>query len=227
MKIGILQTGYVPPELAPVTGEYPAMFERLLAPYGFSFETYAVVDGVFPPGPEAADGWLVTGSRHGAYEDHPWIAPLEELIRAIVAADKPLIGVCFGHQIIAQALGGTVEKFDGGWSVGPQTYDFGGTPKTVQAWHQDQVTKLPEGAEVVAGNEFCRYAALVYPGKAYTVQPHPEFDDTFIKGLLDTRGPGVVPDALLAQANGRMGTALDRTDIGAQFAKFFRERSLT
>ncbi len=226
MKIGILQTGLVPTELAETTGEYPAMFEQFLEPHGFDFETWSVVQNVFPDGPQDADGWLVTGSRHGAYEDHEWIAPLEDLIRAIVAADKPLIGVCFGHQIIAQALGGKVEKFGGGWAIGPQTYAFPDGAKTIQAWHQDQVTALPEGAQVVASNEFCKNAAVLYPGKAYTVQPHPEFDDTFIHGLLETRGPGVVPDPLLKEASAKMGGPLDRADLGLQFARFFRERSI-
>ena len=125
MKIGILQTGLAPAELAAQSGEYPEMFADLLKGHGFDFASWAVVNGDFPSGPEAADGWLITGSRHGAYDDLPWIAPLEELIRGIVAQERPLVGICFGHQIMAQALGGKVEKFKGGWSVGPTQYTFG------------------------------------------------------------------------------------------------------
>jgi GMP synthase-like glutamine amidotransferase len=224
MKIGILQTGPLPPELSEKHGTYPEMFERLLAPYGFAFETWAVMEGVFPPGPEAADGWLITGSRHGAYDDLPWIPKLEDLIRAIFGADRPLVGVCFGHQIIAQALGGKVEKYKGGWSVGPQTYEFPDRARTVHAWHQDQVVERPPGAEVLAASDFCKYAALHYPGKAYTVQPHPEFDDGFAHALATIRGPGVVPAPLLAQAEARLGTPLDSSDLAAQFARFFQER---
>ncbi|WGW03396.1 type 1 glutamine amidotransferase [Tropicibacter oceani] len=227
MKIGILQTGLTPDTLLDKHGTYPDMFERLLADQGFDFDRWSVVDGEFPEGPEAADGWLITGSRHGAYEDLPWIPRLEELIRQIVAADRPLIGVCFGHQIMAQALGGKVEKYKGGWAVGPQVYDFPEGPRTIQAWHQDQVTQLPEGAEVVASNDFCPYAALVYPGKAYSLQPHPEYGDDFIQGLIETRGRGVVPDDQLDAAMARMGTPLNSADIARQFARFFRERSLS
>ena len=226
MKIGILQTGLAPEELVDDFGEYPGFFERLLDGNGFTFESWSVVQDVFPDGPDDADGWLITGSKHGAYEDHPWISKLERLIRDIVAANRPLVGVCFGHQIIAQALGGKVEKFAGGWAVGQQSYDFGDETLTVNAWHQDQVVTVPPEAEVVATNDFCKNAALLYPGKAYTVQPHPEYGDDFIQGLIDTRGKGVVPDAMMQDAQARMGQPLSNARMAAQFATFFREGRL-
>jgi len=125
MKIGILQTGHAPDELRPVLGDYADLFTALLAGQGFDFAVWNVVDGELPDDPRAADGWLITGSKHGAYEDHPWIPPLEALIRDAYAAGVPLVGICFGHQIIAQALGGRVIKFPGGWMVGRQVYDWG------------------------------------------------------------------------------------------------------
>ncbi|NIZ15759.1 type 1 glutamine amidotransferase, partial [Phaeobacter sp. HF9A] len=162
MKIGILQTGRAPDELKPATGDYDDMFRHLLAGQGFDFDTYPVLEGVFPDGPEAADGWLITGSKFGAYEDHDWIPPLEDLIRQIHARKMPLVGVCFGHQIIAQALGGKVEKFDGGWSVGHTDYTLDGTPLRLNAWHQDQVVELPAEARVIGQNDFCANAFLAY-----------------------------------------------------------------
>ncbi|MBY6161961.1 type 1 glutamine amidotransferase [Mameliella alba] len=227
MKIGILQTGIVVPELAEEHGQYPDMFIKVLKHAGFEFQVWAVVNGEFPPGPEAADGWLVTGSRHGVYEDHDWIAPLEAFIRQIVAADRPLVGICFGHQVIAQALGGKVVKFDGGWSIGPQVYDFAGRgPKTIMAWHQDQVITPPEGAETLASNDFCAHAALLYPGQAYTVQPHPEFDGGFIGGLIESRGPGVVPDPLLQAARAANDTPLDSPELIEDLIHFLKHKRL-
>jgi GMP synthase (glutamine-hydrolysing) len=225
MKIGILQTGKVPADLDAENGEYPEMFMRLLDDQGFTFQSWAVLDNEIPQACDA-DGWLITGSRHGVYEDHAWIPPLEQLIRDIVADNRPLVGICFGHQIIATALGGRVEKYDGGWAIGPQVYDFADGPKTIQAWHQDQVMTPPKGAQTVASNDFCKHAALLYPGQAYTVQAHPEFNDTYTQGLIETRAPGVVPDDLQQQALARMGTPLSTQDLATQFARFFRERSI-
>ena len=135
MQIGILVTGHAPDALVGRTGEYDQFFARLLNGKGLTFRPYFVVDMDFPKDVHDCDGWLITGSRHGAYEDHPFIAPLEDFIRAAYAAKVPMVGICFGHQIIAQALGGTVEKFEKGWSVGPTPYDFKGETITLNAWH--------------------------------------------------------------------------------------------
>lgn len=222
MKIGILQAGHFPDELQPQTGDYDAMYARLLSGHGLRFETWAVVDGLFPPGPDAADGWLISGSRHGAYEDLPWIAKLEQLIRDIRDSGRPLVGICFGHQIIAQALGGRVEKYPGGWAVGRKVYHFGDRDVALNAWHQDQVTGLPPGARVLAGNDFCRYAALAYGDTIWTVQPHPEFGPAELGGLVRVRGKGLLTEA---QRDATLATLNDPTDSGAiatEIAGFFR-----
>jgi len=226
MKIGILQTGHAPDQLIETTGDYDQFFQRLLGGNGFSFDTYNVVDMEFPNDAGDADGWLITGSRHGAYENHLWIARLEDLIRDIHARGVPLIGVCFGHQIIAQALGGRVEKFNGGWAVGRTEYQTDNGPVVMNAWHQDQVTQRPEGAQVLASNAFCENAVLAYGDTIWTVQPHPEYGSDFIKGLIDTRGKGVVPDDQLAQAETLLDLPNDNARVAAEMAAFFtKERA--
>lgn len=223
MLIGILQTGQSPEALRADMGDYPDFFERLLAGRGLDFRTYHVEAMEFPKSVHDCDGWLITGSRHGVYEDHPFIKPLEEFVRTSIAENVPMVGVCFGHQLIAQAMGGKVERFRGGWAVGPTDYDFGGRKVKLNAWHRDQVTKVPEGATVCASNAFCENAALVYGDRAFTVQAHPEFKDEFIDGLLRTRAPGLVPPEVMASAAGKLGQDNDAGRLADQIADFFKK----
>ena len=227
MQIGILQTGASPDALRADHGDYPDFFETLLAGRGLTFRTYNVEAMEFPDDVRDCDGWLITGSRHGAYEDHPFIPPLEEFVRKSYGAKVPVVGICFGHQIIAQAMGGTVEKFDGGWSIGATEYDFGGEKLRLNAWHRDQVTRVPEGAEVVASSEFCENAALLYDDLMFSVQPHPEFRPEFVEGLMRTRGPGLVPDNLMAEARDRLTEPLDDQTMAGRIASFFLTHQTT
>ena len=220
MHIGILQTGHAPDELRVAQGNYTDMFQRLLARHAFSFTTWDVVDGVFPTDVTVAEGWLITGSKHGAYEGHPWIPPLEEHIRAAYAAGVPLVGICFGHQIVAQALGGRVEKFAGGWTVGRQSYHWDGEEVALNAWHQDQVVEPPEGAETVATSPGCDHAALVYGESVLTMQAHPELDAQSIDLLIQTRGSGIVPEPLLERASANLNRPTANAVLADRIAGF-------
>ncbi|MCR8827960.1 type 1 glutamine amidotransferase [Pseudosulfitobacter koreensis] len=223
MKIGILQTGHAPDEVLKDHGDYDTMFHRLLGGHDLEFVTFRVVDMEFPDSIHDADGWLITGSKHGSYEDLPFIPPLETLIREIRAANVPMIGVCFGHQIIAQALGGKVVKYDHGWSVGRTEYRLHGATMALNAWHQDQVVELPPGARIVGESDFCATAALLYGDTIWTIQPHPEFSSSVIDGLIRFRGKGVVPDDQLQEAASHLNEADNSSDIGTFMAEFFKK----
>ena len=230
-SVGILTTGRVNPALIDRFGEYGALFCKLLGPDRFLYRNYMVLDGELPASMEECDAWLVTGSRHGAYEDHPWIAPLERFIRALREAAKPLVGICFGHQIIAQALGGKVAKFDGGWGVGVLQYSHyqHTDPVYALAVHQDQVVAQPPCSKTIMSSEFCQHAALSYHQPdgvewARTYQFHPEFSPQWVSALIEAlEGKSFDVDTV---ARGRLSLEsvddiqLASSAIGAEIADF-------
>lgn len=223
MKLGILQTGHSADEIRESLGDYSDLFKAILAEHEFDFEIFNVVDGVFPASAQSADAWLITGSKHGAYEDHDWIPPLEDLIRKIYALKSPLVGVCFGHQIIAQALGGRVEKFQGGWSVGRNEYIFNGQTVALNAWHQDQVVDLPPEASVCGSNDFCKNAMLSYSNHVFTVQAHPEFSADYVKGLLTHRAASV-PEDLVNAAQANLSKPIDDHILAKFIGEFLSQK---
>lgn len=222
MRIGILIAGHVPEEMIAKHGDYDSVFARLLKDDRLEFVSYNVVDGEFPKSLDEVDGWLVTGSKYGAYEGHDWIPPLEQLIRDIKAKGQPLIGVCFGHQVIAQALGGKVEKFNGGWVAGPNRYsrsDTGGSHNTL-AWHQDQVVEKPAEAEVIGSSPTCENAVLRYGDKIITYQAHPEFTEEFIKDLMAAR-PGLLPEEVADNVASTQQSEVDRQMLAEEMKAHF------
>jgi GMP synthase-like glutamine amidotransferase len=192
--IGILETGVPPTDLADRYGRYDAMVRRMLGE-GYDYRTYAARLGELPASPDKHDAYVITGSSAGVYDDLPWIEPLKAFIRA--AQDRArMVGLCFGHQVMAEALGGRVEKSPKGWGLGLHRYSItcaepwmdGTSEIAVAASHQDQVVIPPAGATVLASSAFTPHAALAYAGgTSVSFQFHPEFERGMAEALVELR----------------------------------------
>ena len=194
--IGILQADSIRPELAVEHGDYPAMFERMLASHGTRFETWCATKGELPAVPGAADAYVITGSRCSVYDELDWIAPLADCVNGLIDSGATVIGVCFGHQLIAHFRGGLVGPADVGWGVGvhrfnvttPEPWMFPETTELAMlASHKDQVLELPDGAEHLAGSAFCPNSMYRIGSNVLCVQQHPEFTPRYAMDLMATR----------------------------------------
>jgi GMP synthase-like glutamine amidotransferase len=230
-RIGLLMVGHVDPKSTHIAGDYPELFADLLDGHDIELVRYDLDLGRFPDTVTECDGWLCGPSRASAYDDLPWRPDAEALLLEIVRTEAPYVGICFGHQLLAQALGTPVEAAPDGWQVGARDYELVAHPPwmetptrlvTLIASHQDQVVAVPEGAALLArgADGGCPVAGFTVGARAFTLQPHPEFvaplADHLLAGRIDLIGAARVADARRS-----LGRPLDRRVVAGWIARFF------
>lgn len=230
--ITVIETGTVPEGQRARHGTYPQMFARAFGAGrpDLAFETVVAAQETYPA-VETLEAVMITGSAAGVYEDHAWIAPLSDFVRRVHAAGVPMVGICFGHQLVAQALGGVVAPSDRGWGIGRHVYRpaagngvLDGSEVALACSHQDQVLVPPEGAEVILASDFTPYAGLLYDnGTTLTLQPHPEFTVDYAMFCATSRS-GHAPDAVVTAAVDSLQRPLDSAAVNGAITRFMTER---
>jgi GMP synthase-like glutamine amidotransferase len=227
MKIAILEAGTPPDRLA---GRYPGygrMTAERLCP-GHDVSVFRVNQDDWPVDPDAFDATLVTGSPAGAYDPLPWIGTLIAYLRDLDPT-KPLVGLCFGHQVMAAAFGGRVEKSAKGWGIGLHSYDIhraadwmdGQARVSVPAIHQDQVVAAPPGSRTLAGSAFTPHGILAYVDRrALSVQFHPEFTTDYARALIAGHRPGDLDDTVRTRALASLDAPDDSARVGRWIRRF-------
>ena len=233
MKIGILQTDSVLPQFKSQFGDYPDMFIALLrdAAPTLQFATFNVLQGNYPDTIGSCDAYLITGSKASVYEPMPWIEQLQNYVRQLHQAKKKLIAVCFGHQLVAQALGGRTERSHKGWGVGVHNIPVHRQPPwmipalssyNIVSSHQDQVTSLPPGATLIAGGEFCPHSLFQVGQHIIAIQGHPEFSKEYAKAMLHYRREKIAA-AQFEQAMQSWGITPDSQSVAKWFVQFLNK----
>jgi len=213
LRLGLLVCGRLPDDfVTALGGEYLETFGRLfdVDDVDATIVPYSVFDGEFPGDIESVDGWITTGSPESVYDDEPWIHELADFVRTVHGV-VPLVGICFGHQMIAHALGGTAGRSPRGWGVGARpTYVVEAEPwmepllETVHLYysHGDQVLSLPPGGRVLAGSPHCPVGIMQVGETTLGIQGHPEFSRAFADMLITVHEPDLSPDEVAAARAG-------------------------
>jgi GMP synthase-like glutamine amidotransferase len=228
-RVGLLVVGHVDPASVHVAGDYPELYRNLLEPLGVDIVPFACADGDLPASLDDCDGWLCSPSRSSAYDDDPWIGDTEQLLRQLMAEERLFVGICFGHQLLAQALGGRVSRAEAGWGVGAQVFDvvrpqwwMEGATTSIRlvASHQDQVVDLPPEAEVWLSSPYCPNGGLIVGERAWTLQLHPEFTAELADSLLQSRTELLGADTV-ERARSSLAQPLDRHLVAHWIARTF------
>ncbi len=223
LRICILETDMIRPELVEQYPGYGLMFEQLFSKQSIAaeFEIFNVVNGCYPADQQQYDAYLVTGSKADSFGPEPWIATLRSYLLDRYQRGDKLLGVCFGHQLLALLLGGKAERANQGWGLGVHRYQLDKKPNwmcpqmdelRMLISHQDQVTQLPENATLIASSEFCPNAAFSIGDQVLCFQGHPEFVPEYSRALLDLRqsiyGPALYDQAVASLEQEHQGTAV-------------------
>jgi len=233
MKIGILETDILDKNIREKHGSYPDMFKKLLQSVdnNLLFQTYQVINLEYPLTIDDCDAYLITGSKFNAYDDELWINRLKEYVVKLVHHQKKLIGICFGHQVIAQALNGQVEKSEKGWGVGLYSSHIQNSKSWIQpemdnfsllVSHQDQVVKLPAKAELLASNDFCPNSGFIISNHVLTFQGHPEFNSEYLKYIMNKRR-NVIGDTNYLNAMHSLKNSVDSNVVAQWIVKFLKQ----
>ena len=232
MIVGVLQVDSVLPQFQEEHGNYPEMFIKILGiGPDIEFRIYDVEHGVYPEDLDECDGYVITGSKKSVYDDEPWIKDLIDYVRRLHENQKKLVGICFGHQMVAHALGGRTEPAREGWGVGihqcqivnklgfmsPDLDEFG-----LLVSHRDQVTELPDGAELLATSEFCANAMFRIDDHILAFQGHPEFTRAYARDLMEMRKEILGEQTFQAGITSLAGE-LDSDLVGGWIIRFIAE----
>jgi GMP synthase-like glutamine amidotransferase len=234
-RITIIETGHVPSKYRERHGSFPDMFGRMIRAEDPSatVDVVSIPNGEALPDPHGLEAILITGAAAGVYDGLDWIAPLEDFVRTAHANNTPMVGICFGHQLIAQALGGVVRKSEKGWGIGRHVYQvapdngfINGDELAIACSHQDQVIEAPEGARTILSSQFTPHAGLLYAnGTTLSVQPHPEFDLGFAQVCCELR-EGKAPDDVVATAKASLAEPMDSAKLGGAITRFLVKGSI-
>ena len=234
MRIGLLECDHVRERYLPIAGDYSDMFEAMIALVDPEAEVvgYDARNGVLPARPDECDAWLITGSAASVYDDEPWIEPVADLVRAVHEARVPCVGICFGHQLLAHALGGRTERAEGGWGVGALAMEVldaqpwmepGLASATLLYSHQDQVTELPPDGRILASAAHCPIAMLAIGDDMIGMQAHPEFGADYVRALLEDRVDRI-GQATTAAALATLYEPSDEVAVACWILAFVRSR---
>lgn len=238
MKIGILKVDSVLPEFRNRHGDYPQMLVQILQRNSMQdkrklrFKTFDVEKGDYPTHVDDFDGYIIPGSRKSVYDKDYWIEALKEFVIALDAKKKKLVGVCFGHQLIAEVLGGKTERCDRGWGVGVHETQIHNPPWFTQnqpktcsltVSHRDQVSILPNRAELIASNKFCPHSMYVIEKHIFSMQGHPEFTLQYAMDLLKARRE-ILGESTYNNALKSFSISTDRNAVAAWIVEFFLTR---